>query len=195
MVSFTSKRERFLWILSLVVVIGIYSTLGVASSLARMLQDRGWLSDLFWIGIFAVLLTIITQGFKVRPGSIELFAGIGIIGVFVLLFARLFAPEERSHMIEYCVVALLVYEALLERCKKIEIKYPALLAFAIATPIGLVDELIQLFIPSRMFDPVDIAFNTGSAAIAIVGSVSIAWITSRGFSRSLAEKLKKTFKP
>lgn len=194
MERFTSRRERRLWILCSIVVVGIYSTLGVASSLSTMLQERGWLSDLFWVGIFAVLLAIVTQGFRVRPGSVELFAGIGVIGVFALLFARLFAPEERSHMIEYSVVALLVYEALLERSKKVQVKSPALLALFITTAIGVLDELIQLFIPSRVFDPIDIVFNTGSAVIAIVGSTIIAWITNMGFSKSLAEKFRNRFR-
>jgi hypothetical protein len=49
---FTSDRERRLWLLALTVGVAIYSTLGLASTLAGALRDRGLIEAAFWLGLF-----------------------------------------------------------------------------------------------------------------------------------------------
>ena len=83
---------------------------------------------------------------------------------------------ERSHLIEYGVVALLIYEALTERASQgRRVPVPALLAFLAAVVVGVVDEGIQWFVPVRVFDPLDILFNALAAFMAVAGSVALAW--------------------
>ena len=110
---FTSERERRLWIYTLSLVIAIYSTLGLASKLAAVLYDQGLSAIILLTCMALVGLTILTQGLKVRPGGREIGVGLGITVVYLMVMFRLTIPE-RSHLIEYGVVAAFIYEALAE---------------------------------------------------------------------------------
>jgi len=50
-----------------------------------------------------------------------------------------------------------------------------LIAFAITVAIGILDECIQIFLPSRVFDPLDMLFNSLAALMAIGGSMALHW--------------------
>ena len=173
---FTSTRERRLWACTLAIVVAIYSTLG----LARILVDELW-SDflsvwLFLLGCILVLSTVITQGLKVRPGSAEIGVALGIIAAYLLIIVRMAVPTERSHLVEYGVVAVFVHEAHLERASQgWRVPEPGLLVIAIASVIGVIDEGIQWFLPNRVMDPVDILFNVLAAVMAIIASVALRW--------------------
>ena len=43
----------------------------------------------------------------------------------------------------------------------------------------MIDECIQAFIPSRVFDPEDILFNVLAAMMAVVSSVALSWARGR----------------
>ena len=55
--------------------------------------------------------------------------------------------------------------------------YVPMIAVVLASAIGIVDELIQLIIPSRVFDPIDIGFNVFAAVMGVAVSSAIAWAT------------------
>ena len=63
---FSSARERRLWLWTLAVVVAIYSTLGLAATLAEVLREHGLLEAasfvLFLLGLLLVGATIVTQG-------------------------------------------------------------------------------------------------------------------------------------
>ena len=118
MTLFSSRRERRLWLWVLAVMVAIYATLGLAQTLAETLRERGLLDisiGLFLLCMFLVAATIITQGLKVRPGGAEVAVAIGVATAYLLVFTRMTVPTERSHLIEYGVVGILIYEALTER--------------------------------------------------------------------------------
>lgn len=174
---FTSKRERRLWAWTLAVVIAIYSTLGLAATLAGVLRERGKLDLIFVLCFFLVMITIITQGLKKRPGGTEIGVAIGIIAVYLLVFVRMGIPVvERTHLIEYGVVAIFIYEALMERRNRgRHIPAPALLAVLATTLVGTIDECIQFFLPSRVFDPIDFLFNFLAALMSVAASLALGW--------------------
>lgn len=182
---FSSVRERRLWAWTLLVVAAIYATLGLASTLAGLLRDAGLLHEssavvMFLLGMVLVGATIVTRGLKVRPGGIEVAVALGVAAAYFMVFVRIAILEERSHLIEYGVVALLIYEALTERASQgRRVPVPALLAFLAAVAIGAVDEGIQWFVPVRVFDPLDILFNALAAFMAVAGSVALAWARRR----------------
>lgn len=167
---FTSSRERRLWALVGVSIATIYATLGLAGSLARALGDSGLNALSFVVGLLLVAMAIVLFGIG-RGGVKEAFAAVGVVAIYVLVFTRLTSPVERSHLIEYGVVALLVHAALLERNRHGgSVPGPAVVAVVGTSLVGLVDELIQWFIPNRVFDPIDIVFNTVAATLAIGGA-------------------------
>lgn len=181
---FSSKREKRLWFLTGIVVLGIYATLGLAQTWAGILRDRELISTVFWVGLFLIGAAIVVQGVKQRPGGLEIGVWLGIAGVYIIALMRMAIPEERSHLIEYSVVALLVHAALTERVRQgRHVPMPAILAIVITTLIGLLDESIQAIIPSRVFDLFDILFDFLAAVMAVTGSVAIAWARRWGSSK------------
>lgn len=180
---FTSKRERHLWLWTMAIVLAIYSTLGLASLLAKKLREFGMNDDLaavgFLFGMFLVGLTILLQGLKVRPRGIDLAVATGIAAVYYMVFFRL-TLSERSHIIEYSVVAVFIYEALLERASQgRRVPIPALLAILATSLIGVIDECIQLLLPSRVFDPTDMFFNFLAALLGVGSSAGLSWVRKR----------------
>lgn len=180
MPAFTSAREKRLWFWTLAVVVAIYSTLGLARTLVDTLGSDFLSVWLFLLGCILVLATVITQGLKVRPSGMEIAIALGVAAAYLLIVVRMAVPTERSHLVEYGVVAVFVYEALLERTSQgRRVPVPGLLAIAIASVIGVIDEGIQWLLPSRVMDPVDMLFNALAAVMAVVASGALRWARQR----------------
>lgn len=176
MIKFTSKREKRLWIWILVIIIGIYSLIFIGRPLSGYLRERAMLTNAFWVAIWLTLATVLWHGWKRKIGQLEIGLWMGAAAVYLLVFLRMAVPEERSHLIEYSVLAVFIHEALKERKNNGgHVWRPAILAIILTTAIGLLDEAIQLIVPGRFFDPIDIIFNTGAAIMAIVASTAITW--------------------
>ena len=180
---FSSNRERRLWIWTAVVVAAIYSTLGLARTLVDHLGSDFVSVWLFLLGCLLVLLTVVTQGLKVRPGGAEVAVALGVAAAYLLILVRMSVPTERSHLVEYGVVAVFIHEALTERAGQgRRVPVPALLAILAASLVGVIDEGIQKLVPSRVFDPVDILFNVLAAVMAVTASVALRWARRWGAS-------------
>ena len=177
---FSSDRERRLWAWTLAVVVAIYSTLGLAGKLAGAVSQ-----DLLATGVLLcmllVLATIVTQGLRERPGGAEIGIALGIAAAYILVFIRMNgSAAERTHLMEYGVVAVFIHEALTERASQgRRVPVPALLAVLAASLAGVLDECIQLFLPSRVFDPEDILFNVLATVMAVAASVALGWARRR----------------
>ncbi len=83
---FTSDRERHLWLWTLAVLLAIYATLGSSRRLAEGLREHN----------------------QLRPA-------ITVTAVYLFTIFRMQIPEERAHLIEYGLVAILIRQALAER--------------------------------------------------------------------------------
>ena len=178
--GFAFARERRLWGWTLAAVAAIYSTLGLGGTLAGILGDGGLGPGLFVLSCLLVLLAVVTQGLGTRPGGAEIGVALGIAAVYLLVFTRMSIPAERSHLIEYGVVALLAREALVERASRGKrVPAPALLAVLLTVPVSVLDEGIQLLLPSRVFDPVDLLFNGLAAVMAVLAASALAWARRR----------------
>ena len=177
---FSSGRERRLWTWTLIVVGILYSTLGVTPQVAASLLSRNLNAALFLVGMMLVGATIISRGLKIRLSGANLGIVVGVAATYVLVFVRFTSTEERSHLIEYGVVAAFIHEALAERASQGRPVpfYPALAVLATAL-IGVVDEFIQRFIPNRVFDPQDIFFNAMAGAIAVAAIAALDWAQKR----------------
>ena len=179
---FSSDRERRLWIWTLAVVVAIYSTLALARTLADALRGTGLDVGLFVIGCLLVLATVVTQGLKTRPSGAEIAVALGVVAAYYLVFVRMTIPTERSHLIEYGVVAVFIYEALKERASHgRRVPVPGLLAIVATSLIGVLDECIQELLPSRMFDRQDILFNVLAAVMAVATSSALGWVRRRAW--------------
>ncbi len=185
---FSSTRERWLWFWTLAVVAAIASSLWVGGQLAEALRDLEALEEalgagLFLLGMLLVGTTAVLQGVWARPGRLELAVAAGIAAVYLLVFLRIAVLEERSHLIEYGVLGVFVYAALTERAGQgWRVPVPAAVAILATSAVGLLDECLQLAVPSRVFDPWDILFNVLAGALAVGASVALGWARRRGRS-------------
>ena len=83
---------------------------------------------------------------------------------------------ERTHLMEYGVVGVFIYEALTERASQgRRVPVPVLLAILATTLVGALDEGIQAILPSRVFDPLDVLFNFLAAVMAVTASAALRW--------------------
>ena len=97
------------------VVATIYSTLGLTGRLAGTLRDAELLSAFFALGMALIGVAIAVQGLLSRPGSAEVAVALGVAAACFMVFVRMGSLEERTHLIEYGIVALLIHAALNER--------------------------------------------------------------------------------
>lgn len=175
---FSSNRERRLWLALVIVLAGIYATLGRAPAILAALGE-GILASAGTNLVFALLvLLIVIPIFFIdkRLGRAEIALGIGILAVYLLAWLRLGSWEERSHLFEYALVAALIHEALLERRDQgRRVPAPALLALIISLLLGCLDEGIQALLPNRVFDLIDVAFNSLAAIMIIGARCAVRW--------------------
>ena len=114
MPEFSSSRERRLWVWALVVVVSIYSTADLARMLADALRDSGLLeltSDMFNVGMLLVGAMILVQGLRERSRGVEVGFALGVAAIAIIGFAREISAAERSHLIEYTVLASIPKQA------------------------------------------------------------------------------------
>ncbi len=172
--AFSSPRERRLWLLTLATLVAIFSTLGLARTLADELRRRDLIDATFAWLFLAIVLAIVALALRVRPRGIELGVWLGVLAVYGLVLTRMVLPEDRTHVIEYGVVAVLIHEALVERRGNGRpVPVPALVALVATVAIGALDEAVQLLIPSRVFDVEDILTNSISAAAALAAKLTL----------------------
>ena len=179
---FVTPRERRLWVLAGVVVVAIWASLSVTRGIAGTLRDRGLIDDMFFWSAMVLFAAIALVAFRARLRGLEIGALIGIVAVYALVFLRMTIPEERTHLVEYGLVGVLVFEALLERWGRI--RRAAVWAVLVTAVLGSVDEMIQSLIPSRVFDWRDIGFNAGAGLMAVVAGSVVRSLQRRRASRA-----------
>ena len=173
---YRSSREKRLWTWSLVVLIGIYATLLISKPLIDKMRESGITVSGFLAVMFLVALTVVLHGLKVKMGRTEIIVWIGIGAVYLMVLLRITVLVERSHLMEYSVLAVFIHQALLERKKQGgKISFPAILSISLTVLFGAIDEGIQFFLPHRVFDIQDIIFNSMAALMAMGSSKTLSW--------------------
>ncbi len=188
--KFTSKRERKLWIWAMVVLIAIYATLFFGGQLINFMIERRILEQSTFYLFLLLVTAFIISGWKSSDRKLEFWIYAGAITVYGMALLRMdLTTAERSHMFEYGLLAILVYEALTERIRNGgKAKIPSLVAILGVGTVGLVDECIQFLIPYRVFDIVDIGFNYLASAFGVLTSMGVSWlqqIITSGFKNNI----------
>ncbi|NNE35205.1 MAG: VanZ family protein [Rhodothermales bacterium] len=172
---FSSDRERRLWFWTIVTLVAIYSTLGPARIVADELRERNLLGISITLALCLIIAAVIAAWMKKRPGWPEVGVALGVAFAYLMVFARIDSWEERTHLVEYGVVAALIHIALLERSSNGRtVPFPAFLAIGLTAFLGLLDEAIQAVLPGRFFDFRDIFFNTVAGFMVIAARLAIA---------------------
>ncbi len=171
----SAGRELRLWLWALVVLAAIYSTLGPVQELATVLREHNLLLVTSAAVLLLVGVVIVVQWAKRRPGRRETGVALGVATVYLTALIRMPIPEERTHLFEYGLVAVLIYQALTER-RRIghRVPAPAVFAIAVTAVLGWLDEGIQSLLPNRVYDLRDVDFNAIAGLMAIVSSLVLA---------------------
>lgn len=179
MALFTTSREKRRWLWVLAVIAAIYGTLFMGQPLARELRDQDVQAVFFLIGMLLAATAVLIHGSRPRTSRYELVVILGILAVYTMFVFRLGAPE-RSHLIEYSVLAVFIHRALAERARHRKPSLaPALMAVILASLVGMLDEGIQFFLPNRVFDFQDVFFNVMASGMAVGASSLLLWIRGR----------------
>ena len=117
MTLFQSNREKWLWLSVFVLLLIIYSTLGVARDIAVYLKNEHLLDMFFCACSLLIGAGLITYVIKSRSSFKAILVLLGVALLYLFLFMQMDIPEERTHIVEYGIVALLIHQALLERYK------------------------------------------------------------------------------
>lgn len=169
---FTSTQEQRFWLLALLVATTILSTLFIGQPLRRRLSSQDLQALVFLGGMLTLALAVVLQGWQSKPRVLEIVIWLALLAVCGMFFLRLGLPE-RSHLIEYSALTIFILNALQERSKQRQLLVsPYLATFLLAFPLGLFDEMLQRFIPDRVFDPNDILFNALAIGMTI-GVISL----------------------
>ena len=180
---FSSPRERVIWAALVIVLLAIYATLGQAPAIAAGLRERGDLTATLVLVALLSLVVISVWFIRRRPGRAELAVGLGILIVYLMAWVRIGVGtmEERTHLFEYSLVAALVHEALLERRRNgRRVPAPAILAWIVSVLLGWLDEGIQALLPNRVYDNMDVLFNTLAATLIIGARWLLDFVRRRG---------------
>lgn len=164
---FTSARERRLWLWASTVLALIYATLGQAPEIAQAIRGNAPLRIAGAVVLGILGLTILYRWLRARPRSAEIGVAAAVVAAYTMAWVRIDSLEERTHLFEYGVVAVLVHMALMERGAPEP--RAALSSAGLVSLLGVFDEVIQLVLPGRVFDLRDIGFNL-FAVFAAMGS-------------------------
>lgn len=111
---FTSPKEKKLWLYVLIILVAILSTLVFGQPLQKIFQDQNVQAVIFLSGMILTAITIVVHSLKSQSSKKEIAVWIGIAAVYLMLFLRL-GLSERTHLIEYSVLAIFVFSAFSER--------------------------------------------------------------------------------
>ncbi len=179
---FTSARERRLWFWALAVIVAIYATLGWARVLVDALRERGLLRVSFAGVVVLLVAAIVWQWLRARPDWRDIGVALGVGLAYWVAFLRIENPAERTHLIEYGILAALIHMALQERARKGRpVPMPAALTVGVTALLGLADEGIQAVLPNRVFDWIDVFFNAFAGFMVIVARLALAPVKGPGW--------------
>jgi len=177
---FASPREQRLWLWTLTVVLAVFASLGFGGKLAGFLRVRGLLGVSFGLGLLMAAGAVAAQWIKTRRGRREIWVALAVVSAYFMTWVRIETSEERTHLFEYGLVAVLVYQALLERVRNgRQVPAPYAVSVAATALLGLFDEGIQWLLPERFFDIRDVGFNALAALMAVAASLALSWARRR----------------
>lgn len=127
--------------------------------------------------IATMLLTALAIVFF-RLASLQIWMTVAIASVVLMFVARL-GMAERSHLIEFCVLTLLVMYAVFQQWPHWKRWQQAALAATITVIAGVADETLQLLAPKRIFDWNDIWFNSLAAVFTALAVLSVTMLPTK----------------
>lgn len=103
--------------------------------------------------------------FKVKLKNVLSYVGLAlVIAILAYIFKGIEYPEEKIHFLEFGMLAILFK---LSMSDKQSVFKQYLLTFIFTSFVGVMDEVFQFFLPTRVFDYRDISFNVLAGLMAL----------------------------
>lgn len=154
-------QRRRAWLVVIIFVALIYSTLGIIRPVCEFLREQGILvatiNILLGISFFVFIGIILLLRLKkviVKKQTFFILMLVLVVYLFIVGLVRF--PEEKVHFIEYSFLAFLIYRAL-----RVDLSgfFLYFVGFLLVFLIGWCDEIIQYFLPNRVYDIRDVFMN------------------------------------
>ncbi|MBW0145222.1 VanZ family protein [Sphingomicrobium clamense] len=163
--SALKRREVRLWTSLLIVVAIILSTIWTSGAFPT--PALPYLFAIFGLALVIVSALIARSGSRDDRALAVAFA-LALAFIAFMVPLRLVSSAERSHLIEYCAVAVLLREALRVRALRGHaVARPTLVTLFAVVLIGLADEILQETVATRHFDWRDIFVNACAAVLGL----------------------------
>ena len=153
------------WIVIFVYTALIYSILGVARDIINKIRDVGNLETVT-ISLVAIFLIIMIFSNIRKISKQQLLYRVVLTLCFVALIIIVTEfPEEKMHVIEYGLLGWLIAWAM---STSPILLHHALIGILLGWGIGFGDEIIQYFLPNRVYDIRDVFLNGISVTIGFL---------------------------
>ena len=154
----------------------ILSTLFIGNPLREILPSQDLHAVLFLAGMLLVGLSCLFN-YNTLPSWRSRAVYFGLAALFLMFFLRL-SLQERSHLIEYCILTLFVFNALeIKTIPKIKRYF---FTFFLCFALGAFDEILQHFLPDRVMDAEDVFFNTLAISFVLLNHFLVEQIKKWG---------------
>ena len=161
------ESERLSWFYVGLWTLMIYSTIPFARPVAEWIARNLGIQYFFYIAAAAGVIGSVLVFINLSRRSLPISSYLWLTGIAVTFFACAYqlreVPADVIHLVEYVILSVLVYRALLHRIHDHSIYFVATLIVAI---IGTLEECIQWVVPSRVFDLRDIRTNFIAGGLA-----------------------------
>ena len=144
----------------------IYSTLYIVKPICVFLKKNtpfDLLVNSGLAGLFILIAVLFFKKITIRKIS-TYFMLLFVFIAYLISLKAIQYPEEKLHLLEYGFLAFLCYKALSHDFDKARV-YIA--GFILTSIFGILDEVIQYFIPNRHCQISDMALNSISGALAL----------------------------
>jgi len=167
---FRSVQEKRLWIAAAACLLLIWASIYPARAIVDFLRGRNLLRATVAIVFLAAGCGLAAFLLRARPRWREIAALVFGGLAYAVVLAIMNQPEERLHFLEYGALAGFTEAAL--RARRAALGgplgvLPSLLAILLTAALGWLDEIIQYFVPVRVYDWRDVGFNAAAGALLV----------------------------
>ena len=158
------------WALTLSYLLFIYATLGVVRPVAEQLRSAGFLRPTVTLLFVVFSLMALSWRYATTGRNRMLLRVVLITSLLLIALFMPGLPEERLHFVTYGLLGWLIcwsVEAMEENENSLWSRTGWLLPCLLVWLAGGIDELIQWWLPVRVFDIRDIIFNGVAGMLGI----------------------------
>ncbi|MCA9407776.1 MAG: VanZ family protein [Candidatus Omnitrophica bacterium] len=162
------KQQRRIWWMAAGLWLGvIYSTLSLVRPVCEYLKTNtpfALFVNLMMGSFLSGLIIIILRTMKIKSVQRMWFLS-GVVILYIVGFWMVEHPEEKLHLIEYGLLAYLIFKALQMDVHRVKAYIGA---FVLTSLCGWGDEIIQHYLPNRYYQVTDVQLNIFSGLLGLL---------------------------